>query len=253
MDQFQTTIPPKTPWYKTRVGIVFLFILGIVGLLVLAIGTMAGYYTWQIKQGKGGELAKQFQSSAFTLQPDYEYAALAVEDVSPYIRSHNPVLGIAEAPITIVAFIDFECPFCQRAYPIFAQMTAQYDPAVRVVFKHFPIESIHPRANGAALAAACAHEQGKFWEYYNVLFEQKTLGAPQLEQYADSIGLQSAQFTNCIETRRYAAKIEQDIADGLDLGVRGTPTYFLNNTKVEGVTSLETWNTLILDHLKQLP
>lgn len=223
-----------------------------IGILILAFMGMVGYYMWQIKYGDFTALRQTVTRGEFTNAGTGSQARPTIEeDIATFIRPHNPTLGAETAPVTIVAFIDFECPFCQRAYPTFEQVIEEFGPAVRVVFKHFPIQQIHPRSNQAALAAACAQEQGKFWPYYQKLFEGKRLDNASLEQYARDAGLRASTFSRCVSSEKYQKNIDQDIQDVIALGVRGTPTYFVNQTKVEGVVNFSSWRQVIVDALSK--
>ena len=239
--------PPPRGIKKTILLLVFAFLLiGVVFFL-----GMVGYYSWQIKFGRGAELAAQF-SEQFSSIPGAgrsQKQALTAQAAEAFVRPLNPVRGEAESPVTIIAFIDFECPFCQASFPTFATVMERYAPVTRVVFKHFPIESIHPNSMQAGLAAACAQEQGKFWEYYSLVFTEKRLDAESLVSYAKTLSLDENQFRTCLSTERFRALVEQDFEDGAQLGVAGTPTYFVNGKKVEGNVGIDVWNTVLLEAL----
>ncbi|PIT86136.1 MAG: hypothetical protein COU33_04830 [Candidatus Magasanikbacteria bacterium CG10_big_fil_rev_8_21_14_0_10_43_6] len=250
----QKTTP--TRWYIQIGKIVLLLLLGFVGIVVLFFTAYFGYYLWLGKYGDATtqqELAKSFQEN-FTISPELRGAASAsvvTQPIASLIHDHNPRFGNPDATVTIVAFIDFECPFCQRAYPTFERIKETYSPATQIIFKHFPIESIHPHARKASLAAQCAHEQGKFWEYYNLVFTEKKLDEESLFSYALKLRLNTRQFNTCVDTEKYAAAIDQDFQDGLTVGVRGTPTYIINQQKLEGSVPLSAWDDAIVQSLQQ--
>ena len=158
--------------------------------------------------------------------------------------------GDERAPITIVAFIDFECPYSQKGYSIFADVMRRYEPVARVVFKHMPVELLHPNARQASLAAACANAQGKFWEYYDLLFTERQLDTASLNTYATQLGLNGQQFSDCLVSAQFGNAVDQDFADGAALGVAGTPTYFVNGTKIEGVVGADVWDDVIVSQLQ---
>lgn len=226
-------------------------ILGVVALIFIGFFV---YYTWQFKYGDPEQIkkiAKEISNSKFTLADNgKKQKAEADKPVANFIRPNNPVFGNPNAKVTIVEFIDFECPFSQASFPHFQTIKENYGSAVKFVFKHMPLSSIHPNAMPAALAAECAHEQGKFWEYYKILFETKKLDTESLTQTAESLSLNMEKFSNCLETQKYSKQIQDDVVDGLELGVRGTPTYFVNQQIVEGVFDVAAWNTRILEHIK---
>jgi len=144
--------------------------------------------------------------------------------------------GAIDAKVTIVEFSDFECPFCVDFYQqTYAQLKKDYGDKIRFAFRHFPLD-MHPNAKKAALASECAREQDKFWEYHDVLFEnQKDLSAAALQQYAQKVGIADlSRFSQCLETEKYKAKIEADTQAGLDYGIDGTPTFFVNGRRIPG-------------------
>jgi protein-disulfide isomerase len=169
------------------------------------------------------------------------------------IRSGHPSLGPPDAPLTIVEFSDFQCPFCRESYPVIRSLVAEYGDRVRFVYRHFPVPSLHPDAVAAAEASMCAEEQGKFWAYHDRLFQnQAALDGQSLARYAVQTGLDAERFNGCVAARRYRAFVEQDMADGRTLGVRGTPTWFLNGEKAEGAIPEEIFRKVIEELLKKL-
>lgn len=244
----------QKPWYKTGGGIVFLGILAMIALGGLLFAALIGYYVYQIRQGNGDQIAEQISkaNTNFSTVAGTENGTTTTgQDPTPFIRPYNPQLGDPRSPVIIMAFIDFECPYCQEAYTTFETIRATYGTDTHIVFKHFPLPSIHPLATRAALAASCAEEQDRFWEYYQVLFKSKALSKENLLQSATTVGMNTQLFTTCLESERYRAQIEQDIRDGQALGVRGTPTYFVGTKKLEGVISLDTWNDEIVSRIQQ--
>jgi protein-disulfide isomerase len=146
----------------------------------------------------------------------------------------GPEKGPAESAITIVFFTDFECPFCGEAYRKIKDLLARYPQDVRVIFRHFPLK-IHKDARDAAYAAACAHLQGKFWPYADLLFKnQGKLTVTELYDYADQVGLDMSTFKQCMELGKGKKIVEADISDGLDLGLNTTPVLFFNGHFIKG-------------------
>jgi protein-disulfide isomerase len=160
----------------------------------------------------------------------------------PVAVGDAPVRGPADAWVTIVEFADFQCPFCGRVQPTLAQLLAQYPADVRLVFKHFPLKSIHPRALPAAVAAECARVQGKFWEMHDLIYAgQSDLSAAALESEASQIGLDMTAWGNCLSDSAPAARVDADEALGVQLGVQGTPTFAINGAPLEGAQPLATF------------
>ncbi len=143
--------------------------------------------------------------------------------------------GPAEAPVTLVEYLDFECPHCQRAYPIIERVLNAFADRVRFVARHFPVTSTHPHAEQAAQAAEAAGRQGEFWEMYHRLFEAKgRLSQAELREYAREIGLGPRRFLRDLEDPALAAKIREQKYLGMRSGVNGTPTLFINGLRHDG-------------------
>lgn len=239
-------------WYKTPIGKAFIIFLIIIGVIGLAFITLTGYYIWQIKYGSAEELAQEFNKN-FTLDPSrhsLRQSNIITQNPADFMHEYSPTLGPDEAPITILAFIDFECPFCRESYPIFKKISEKYAPAIKIVFKHLPVSSLHKNADAAHIASTCASEQDKFWEYYNLLFTQKLLDSSSLDKYANQLQLNSRQFTNCVNSKKYQSAIDQDLLDAVTLEIRGTPTYIVNQRKLEGVIPENVWDEIIIDELQ---
>jgi protein-disulfide isomerase len=141
----------------------------------------------------------------------------------------SPIKGPQNAPVTITEFSDYQCPYCARNEPLIADMLKAYPEKARFVFKHFPLVSIHQNAMPAAKAAVAAQKQGKFWEMHEKLFtNQRALGEQQIKQYAQEIGLDMAKFETDMNSPEVQKQIQDDMALANKVGVRGTPTVFVN-------------------------
>ena len=139
------------------------------------------------------------------------------------------VLGPAHAPVTVVEYADFECPNCKQAAPAVKLLLQRFAERVRFVFRHSPIEQVHPHALQAAEAAECAGGQGRFWPMHDLLFEhQLQLKTQQLRAYAGQLGLDMARYGAEMEDHIYLQRIREHQQSGHDSGVRGTPTFFVN-------------------------
>ena len=147
----------------------------------------------------------------------------------------NPMLGKKDAPVTLIEFSDYQCPFCRRFFQsTLPALKTEYIKTgkVRYVFRDFPLDQIHPYARKAAEAAHCAGDQDKYWEMHDLLFEnQKALQVDNLKAYAGRLGLDSSAFDGCLEKSKYAAKVQQDLKDGVTAGIRGTPGFFIGKTR----------------------
>lgn len=242
-------ISPPTHRLKT-IGLTLLVIvlIGFLGIFLI----LSAYYFWLIKNDRAAIFEQQFQGE-FTVDPSLPTGSSRTytkHEVEAFIRPFNPIRGEKDAPLTLIMFIDFECPYCQKSYPIVESVVARYGPTIKVVFKHFPIPSAHPNAVLAGVAATCAHDQGGFWPYYQKLFQTKKLTEPDLLATANTIGLQPTTFQACLKREDHIKELTQDLRDGVALNVGGTPTYFLNGKEIKGVISETQWDTLILEQLQ---
>ncbi len=162
-----------------------------------------------------------------------------------------PVKGQKNAPITIVAFSDFECPFCSRVVPTLKQLEDQYGAKIKVAFKNQPLP-FHANAKPAAAAALAAHEQGKFWEYHDKLFaNQRALDRASLEKYAQELGLNMDKFKAALDQGKFNAQIEADMAQASSLGANGTPTFFINGRTLIGAQPVDAFKRVIDEELKK--
>lgn len=163
-----------------------------------------------------------------------------------------PFKGTEKAPVTIVKFEDFECPFCKNVQPALATVLKQYDGKVRVVHKDLPLEAIHPQAQLAAEAARCARDQGKFWEYHDTLYANvPKLGAADLKAYAKNMSLDASKFDECLARNKYRAAVQKDLSEGVQLGITGTPTFFINGREISGALPVESFAAIIDEELGQ--
>jgi protein-disulfide isomerase len=169
------------------------------------------------------------------------------------IAGDGPSRGPEDAPIELVEFSDYQCPFCKNAESLVGQVLERYPTQVRLEFRHFPLDNIHPQARRAAEAALCAGDQGKFWEYHAQLFQQAPkLGEAELGQYASQIGLDRAAFDACMSEKRHAAKVDADLEAGKAIGVAGTPAFYVNGLPVSGARSVDQFAAVIDGELERL-
>ena len=164
----------------------------------------------------------------------------------------DPSRGPANAPITIVEFSDFQCPYCSRATATIKKIEETYPGKIRFVYRDFPLVQIHPRAAKAAEAAACANEQGKFWAMHDALFShQDKLEDADLKQTAADLGLDGAKFAACLESGQHRAEWQKDTADGERYGVASTPAFFINGRLLVGAQPYESFARVIDEELER--
>jgi len=159
----------------------------------------------------------------------------------------NPSIGPADAPITIIEFSDYQCPFCKQWYDqVFQRLLTEYPTQVRIVYRDFPLKNIHPQSVPAAIAADCANEQKAYWQYHDKLFSYEfDLGRDAYLKYASELNLDMASFTACLDSNRYEAEVNTDLNYASKLGVYSTPTFYVNGLYLLGAQPFETFKALI--------
>jgi len=160
-----------------------------------------------------------------------------------------PALGPADAPITIVEWSDYQCPFCKRAHPVVEQILTEYKDKVRFIYLDYPLP-FHKQAMPASLAVHCAEDQGKFWEYHRNLFEiAGDLSDSDLSKRATDLGLDATAFTACVGSKKHEGLINANYKGGADLGVTGTPAFFINGRMLVGAQPIDQFRQIINDEL----
>lgn len=206
-------------------------------LLVLGLvaGLAAGWILWRERRPDAAASPSDLPGPA---------AGTVVEGVDV---SRDPVQGPADAPVTIVEFSDFECPFCGR----FARETApalrrQYGDRLRWIFVNYPLQSIHPGAYDLALAGECAHEQGEFWAWYDAVFSDR-YGSSGIDarRVARDLELDLERFDACHRNAAHAAEVAADLEEGQKFYILGTPTFFVNGKRLEGALPPERFASVI--------
>lgn len=173
----------------------------------------------------------------------------------PVLRAQVGTEGVAtkgdsKAPVTIVEFTDFHCPFCKRVLNSLAEIEAKYAGKIRLVFRDFPIDQLHPAARKAHEAARCANDQGKFWAYHDKLFASAPRASiDNLKSYAKEVGMDVAAFDKCLSSAKYQAAVQKDIDEGTRLGVTGTPSFFINGRLLVGAAPVENFIRVIDEEL----
>lgn len=164
------------------------------------------------------------------------------------IGKNEVVRGNRNASVVMIEFSDYQCPFCSRMHDTMKQVMDEYGDQVAWVYRHFPLDSIHPTARKAAEAAECANDQGKFWEYSDAIFDNQNdlaQGESALRQLAADIGLKQSSFDKCLDSGKYVSKVQADYQEGIRNGVTGTPGTFINGQLVKGAVSFSSLKQII--------
>ena len=204
-----------------------------------------------IEQQRPGQALREFISELRLAADDI---VLTVDTLGPprqqvEVLPEDPSRGPSDAPVVVVEFSDFQCPFCQRATVTLDELFDRYDGQIRFVYKDYPLPN-HPDAFKAAEAGNCAHEQGKFWEFHDKMFlSQDALDVPSLNEYAAELGLDAPAFATCLDEDRYADRVRRDLQVGQQYGVSSTPTVFINGRQVLGAAPFETFDEIVREEI----
>jgi Na+/H+ antiporter NhaA len=209
--------------------------IGILGASLLASGL--GWLVFRAIERLPEPLVAR--SVAATAPPPEELSA-------PVDPQRDHLRGPTEAPVTLVEYGDYECPYCGRAEPVVRQLLAEFGDELRYVFRHLPLEDVHPHAQLAAEAAEAAGAQGRFWEMHDLLFaHQDALEPADLRRYAEELGLDVDRFWEEVRSRAYARRIAEDVRSAEESGVAGTPTFFVNGRRHQGAYDAETLGDVV--------
>ncbi len=232
----QENIKPKSSFF-------FGIITGVAIIAVVGFFVMMGMY---LKQDKAKNTPQQVVNNQVEdNQPDQPVSLEALE-----IKDTDHIRGNKNAQITIVEYSDFQCPYCLRFHETMKQIITNYSDDVRWVYRHFPLDSIHPVARKASEASECANDQGKFWEYTDEVFvNQSGLSLESLSTIAANINLNVSKFNSCLSSGKYSAKVNANYKEGIQIGVRGTPGNFINGQSVPGAVPYEQISAMIEDLL----
>lgn len=157
----------------------------------------------------------------------------------------DPMLGSPKAAVTIVEFGDFGCPFTRQESLVMRALATTYGNSIRYIYRDFPLEELHPGAERAAAGGVCADAQGKFWEYHDALFASSDIGEERILAVAEDIGLNVDTFVACVNDDATMKEVYEDLADGVDADVTGTPTFFVNGEMIEGAVPFDLFKKVI--------
>lgn len=214
-------------------------------VLAFSVGVLLGYVVWGFDPD-GGQA-----QTARADQPSGPVVEAPVTEAPQFVRydipsEGFPSIGPADAPITIVEFSDYQCPYCRRWHEqVYKPLLDAYPGKIRMVYRHLPLTSIHPDAMAAAEAAMCAGDQDAYWPFHDKLFSGNSLDLQTFTQYAQELSLNVEDFQTCLEEDKFKNAIETDSNFALDLGVRSTPTFFINGLALVGAQPLDVFKQVI--------
>lgn len=215
-------------------------------VLAFSVGVLLGYVVWGFEPAAG-----QAQTAQTAAQPSGPIARAPSTEEPQFVRydipsDGFPSIGPANAPITIVEFSDYQCPYCRRWHEqVYEPLLAAYPGQIRMVYRHLPLTSIHPDAFSAAEAAMCAGDQDAYWPYHEKLFSSESLGTQTYIQYAQELSLDVEAFQTCMTEGKFRDAIQTDSDFAVNLGIRSTPTFFINGLAIVGAQPLEVFKQVI--------
>ena len=227
---------------------------GLVLLMAAVFGVLTIKFWWQIKHGQADFLQQQVYSGFTSLktQTQGRGSDQSVGEVDRNVLENGdfPYLGNPNASTTIVVFGEFRCPYTKEVMPIIKQLVGKYGYKIKVIFRDFPAESLHPGTTKLSQIGACAYAQGKYWNASDYLFAKQTnlpvvLGAGDMADLASATGMDLNKLKQCVDSSSASIKVNRDYADGYRFGVGGTPTFFINGQKLEGVVPFEDWEKFV--------
>jgi protein-disulfide isomerase len=231
-----------SPWYKKWWGVLLLFLIL---LIIVASISSAVYIIKKVKEINAGE-------NMMMAEEEMNKITAAIDG-----RGEHYSLGPANAPVQIMFFADYSCPFCQEAVPIIHSLADKYKNEVRITFRDYP--ALQNNSVDMALAAHCAGEQNRFWQMHDKIYENQSsimsLASSELKlslkSIAQTLSINSERFNECLDTRKYLYRLNDDFADAEFLGVEGTPTWFINRYKITGLYPEENFINIIEGLLAQ--
>ncbi|KKR86009.1 MAG: DSBA oxidoreductase [Candidatus Uhrbacteria bacterium GW2011_GWF2_41_16] len=235
----------ETPVIRRRFG----FSLATFAVLVVMVAI--GLFVWRVAHYaqliRSGEMAEWQNSYAKEMTVSRLAAAASSSGSSSAVATgDHPFLGSKNAPLTIVEFADFTCPYSRQVSFLLRSLAYEYGDRIQYIYRVFPLTDVRPESQLVAEAAMCAYHQGKFWEYHDKLYQTTDdFSRDRLVQYAKSLGLEMGKFIACLDQGLAASEVSADYETGVAAGVYGTPTFFLNGQKIEGAIPADVLRTLV--------
>jgi protein-disulfide isomerase len=225
---------------------------GIGGMSVLALVVVLTFLmngklpsAWAVNGNTNGNVAV---NNPTPTDPNAANPTPTASPVKPVDEKNDHIRGNAKAKVTLIEYSDFQCPYCLRHEDTLKQILANYKNDVRLIYRNYPLNSLHPEAQKAAEAAECASAQGKFWEMHDKIFEANAAGTMSVQKWKDAakeIGIDTNKFNKCLDGGEMTAKVNQDESEGTTAGVSGTPATFVNGQMVEGAVPYASMEQII--------
>lgn len=236
-------------WYQRLSGVMLVGLGVAVLAIVLYIGGTTWYYYRQIKSGNGEILFQQIYGGFSTADKNKADKTVSVNRADVELAT-APYIGTTNPQVTVVEFIDFKCPNCKAESPILREMMQKYGSKVKLILRNFPVESTHPGTNQLAVLAQCAYYQGWYWPLHDWLYEnQDKIGdsftSADVSDLSKLFGWDAAKMKTCFDSNDTKILVNKDYGDAVAFGVAGTPTFFINGKKVEGVIPMEAWDNFL--------
>lgn len=241
--------PVGLRWYQRFGGVLGIALSATVVAIVLFFGGSVLYYYYQIQNGNGELLLQNFYGG-FTAVDKNTQSAQTEVDRKELELAGAPAIGTNSPKVTIVEFVDFKCPNCKAEAPILRQVMQKYGSKVKLIVRNFPIESTHPGANQLSILAQCAYYQGWYWPLHDWLYDhQDALGnsftASDIDDLSSVFAWDTQKMKECFKSQEAKVFVNKDYSDASRFGVAGTPTFFINGKKVEGVIPFEVWDNFL--------
>lgn len=230
----------KTSIYSSKVFI-SICLLGFAGFVVLIAFVISIFY--EVPQTNQNTNNNQLTSREIGGDP-----LITIVSIKPKINDSDPVRGLPSAPITIVEFGDFDCPYCATMNSVLKEVLRAYPEQVRLVWKDYPINSLDNKSHAAAVAARCAQSQGKFWEMHDLIFadtDSYILPSSRFAKYAEELNLNLEEFNQCLESESTGSQVENGIQEAEDLLIEATPHFYIEGQEISGIATLDDFKKLI--------
>jgi len=233
-------------WHETWWGITFLTMLALIMVVLIFYFYQIFYYVDNLKKGNLSVFSPE------VLGPSYYNVNTSAQSQTEIATPDDPSIGPADAKVVVVLFQNYLCPHCQQQYPILDRIINIYKDRVKFIFRDYPVEFAFPGSELAAQAAECADDQGKYWEYVGLLYDnQASLNNEDvLKSLANQLMMEQVAFDNCLTTKKYYAEVMMDLQAGATLGVSGTPTFFIKGVKVAGAITYNNFVKVLDEQLE---